>query len=183
MCIRDSTTGASDDYQRATENALRQMLAFGMNPEIGLLSYDHNRLNQGRMYQHMSEGSQHRAETAASQLVAIAQTVVQKMLDANKDKLQMVKNTLFEKKELLEEDLVAILGPRPAEGTVHPLVAAALKEYELAAIQATISQAVVAKTEHEAKVAADIAADKLRRATPEKNTSSNTTVGHTPATA
>jgi AFG3 family protein len=178
------TTGASDDYQRATENALRQMLAFGMNSEIGLLSYDHNRLNQGRMYQHMSEGSQHRAETAASQLVAIAQTVVQKILDANKDKLQKVKNTLFEKKELLEEDLEAILGPRPAEGTVHPLVAAALKEYELAAIQATISQAVVARAEHEANVAADIAAEELRSAaTDKKNTSTNTAVGHTPATA
>lgn len=124
------TTGASDDFQRATKNAVNQFLAFGMSGRVGLLSFDYQRLDQGRMYQLCSETTQHAAEKEAAALVKAAWSVTQELLETNKAKLHAVADTLYEKKELLEDDLVKLLGPRPTDATVlHPLARAALDAF------------------------------------------------------
>lgn len=107
------TTGAQDDLQRATRSAMQQFLAFGMSNEAGLLSYDYQRLEQGRMYQLYSEATQRTAEKEAEILVDVAWRVTQHILDTNKEKLIKLADALVEKKELLESDIQAILGARP----------------------------------------------------------------------
>eukprot|EP00758_Cryptobia_borreli_P014462 Tbor_TRINITY_DN5924_c3_g5::TRINITY_DN5924_c3_g5_i1::g.18927::m.18927/K08956/AFG3; AFG3 family protein len=133
------TTGASDDYQRATSNAIQQFMAFGMSRRVGMLTFDYQRLNEGRMYQQSSEMTQAAAEREATLLVAAAHKVVHELLQQHKEKLTNVADELYEKKELLEEDLVRILGDKPTDDTVvHPTVLAAIRQYEEAATRAGI---------------------------------------------
>ncbi|EPY26784.1 ATP-dependent zinc metallopeptidase [Angomonas deanei] len=108
----DLTTGAQDDYQRATANAVNQFLAFGMSQQVGLLSYEPQRLSEGRMYQKHSDEAQVAAEKEAALLVGVAYRYVQQLLQDHKEALQKVAAELFEKKQLLKEDLERLLGPK-----------------------------------------------------------------------
>lgn len=112
------TTGAQDDYQRATQTAIREFLAFGMSRQVGLLSYEPQRLSEGRMFQRHSETAQKLAEEEAARLVAAATECVKSLLKTHDDKLRKLSTTLFEKKELLREDVEAILGPRPGNSSI-----------------------------------------------------------------
>ena len=114
------TAGAQDDLQRATKNALQQFLAFGMSGNVGLLAFDYNRLDAGRMYQHASDAISTEAEAEAQMLVAAAMKYTTKLVEDNKEKLFAIADALVEKKELLQEDIERLIGPRP------PLTTAAL---------------------------------------------------------
>ena len=83
-----------------------------MSPRLGLLSFDYNRLDAGRMYQLHSERTQYEAEMEAKRLVDAAFIVTQRILSDNKDKIVDLTAQLLEKKELVEADIEKILGPR-----------------------------------------------------------------------
>ncbi|KEG08860.1 ATP-dependent zinc metallopeptidase [Trypanosoma grayi] len=108
------TTGAQDDYQRATETSIREFLSFGMSHRVGLLAFEPQRLGEGRMYQRHSEQIQAVAETEAARLVDTAHHFTQALILKHKETLYRLADTLFTKKELLREDLEALLGPRSA---------------------------------------------------------------------
>ncbi|ORC92350.1 ATP-dependent zinc metallopeptidase [Trypanosoma theileri] len=108
------TTGAQDDLQRATKTAIREFLAFGMSQHVGLLAYEPQRLDEGRMYQKHSEKTQTIAEEEAARLVDTAYCFTQKLIADHKETLHRVADALFTKKDLLKEDLESLLGPRGA---------------------------------------------------------------------
>ncbi|ESL10333.1 hypothetical protein TRSC58_01937 [Trypanosoma rangeli SC58] len=108
------TTGAQDDYQRATKTAIQAFLAFGMSQHVGFLAYEPQRLDAGRMYQKYSENIQATAEEEAARLVGTAQHYTSSLIAEHKELLHLLAEALFTKKELLKEDLEALLGPRGA---------------------------------------------------------------------
>jgi AFG3 family protein len=135
------TTGAQDDFQRATKLALNQFLAFGMSRNVGLLAYDYQRLDQGRMYQLVSEKTQHVAEKEAAKLVQIAFDFTTKLLKTHEGKLKALENELAEKRELLEEDIIRVIGARPIklgveDRDVQETISKALAEFTQAALDA-----------------------------------------------
>ncbi|CUG87496.1 ATP-dependent zinc metallopeptidase, putative [Bodo saltans] len=135
------TTGAQDDYQRATKLALNQFLAFGMSRNVGLLAYDYQRLDQGRMYQLVSETTQRAAEKEAAKLVQIAFDFTTKLLKTHESKLKALENELAEKRELLEEDIIRVVGARPIKSgvddqEVQDTISKALAEFTQAALDA-----------------------------------------------
>lgn len=124
------STGASDDFERATKSAVAQFIALGMSPHTGLLAFDHNRLDGGRMYQKHSEMTQAAAEREASLLVEAAFKYTTQLLTEKKDKLDAITSLLVEKKEVLREDLERLLGPRNTKvSSLDPRVRAALKRF------------------------------------------------------
>ncbi|CAJ1022969.1 putative ATPase family associated with various cellular activities (AAA)/Peptidase family M41 [Leishmania utingensis] len=134
------TTGAQDDYQRATQTAIREFLAFGMSRQVGLLSYEPQRLSEGRMHQKHSEAAHKTAEEEAARLVAAASDHVKALLQSHDAVLRKLADSLFEKKELLREDIEAIVGPRPGTSSaVSKQTRAALRRFvdasEAAALQ------------------------------------------------
>lgn len=110
------TTGAQDDYQRATQAAIQQFLSFGMSQSVGLLAYEPQRLNEGRIYQRHSEKAQAMAEVEAARLVEVAQRFTQTLIAANANTLHRVADALVVKRELLSDELAALMGKR---GTVR----------------------------------------------------------------
>ncbi|KAG5507117.1 hypothetical protein JKF63_05863 [Porcisia hertigi] len=139
------TTGAQDDYQRATQTVIREFLAFGMSRQVGLLSYKPQRLSEGRIHQECSEEAQRMAEEEASRLVAAASDHVRALLRSHDAMLRKLAVSLFEKKELLREDIEAIVGPRPgASSIVSEQTRAALRRFvdtsETAALQRQTSR-------------------------------------------
>ncbi|KPA82932.1 ATP-dependent zinc metallopeptidase putativemetallo-peptidase Clan MA(E) Family M41 [Leptomonas pyrrhocoris] len=133
------TTGAQDDYQRATQTAVREFLAFGMSRQVGLLSYEPQRLSEGRMYQKHSEKAQKLAEEEAALLVSAATEYVKSLLKAHDAVLRKLAAALFEKKELLREDVEAIVGPRPgSSSTISAETRAALRRFSTASEEAAL---------------------------------------------
>lgn len=141
------STGAQDDFQRATKLAMNQFLAFGMSDRVGLLAFDYQRLEEGRMYQLCSESLQHTAELEAAALVNAAFKFTTQLLQNNRATLLKVSDALFEKKELLEEDLVSLIGPR-SKVPSHSL----LEGDALAALQSFVKRSSEIKETDEVEV-------------------------------
>ncbi|EAN89787.1 hypothetical protein C3747_153g84 [Trypanosoma cruzi] len=108
------TTGTQEDYQRATKTAIHVFLAFGMSHHVGFLAFEPQRLDEGRIYQKHSEKIQAVAEEEAARLVGTAQQYTKTLIAENKELLHRLADAIFTRKELLKEDLEAILGPRGA---------------------------------------------------------------------
>lgn len=125
------TTGASDDLQRATKNAMQQFLAFGMSERVGMLSHDYNRLDAGRQYQLTSEKVQQMAEEEAGLIVNAAYLCTKQLLEDNADMLEKLTKELIEHKELTESQIWNILGPRVDDpmAPLPPTAEAALNRY------------------------------------------------------
>ncbi|KAG5480633.1 hypothetical protein LSCM1_06337 [Leishmania martiniquensis] len=145
------TTGAQDDHQRATQTAIREFLAFGMSQQIGFLSYEPQRLSEGRMHQKHSEVAQKMAEEEAARLVAAASDHVKSLLRSHDGVLRRLAASLFERKELLREDIEAIAGPRPGTASaVSEQTRAALRRFvdasEAAALQRLITREAMSVT-------------------------------------
>jgi AFG3 family protein len=149
MTQHDSlTTGAQDDYQRATQTAIREFLAFGMSRQVGFLSYEPQRLAEGRMYQKHSEKAQKLAEEEAARLVTAASDYVKSLLKTHDAVLRKLSSALFERKELLKEDVEAIVGPRPGNtSAISEEARAALRRFvsasEVAALQRSTRREVL----------------------------------------
>ncbi|CCD19966.1 putative ATPase family protein [Trypanosoma vivax] len=106
------TNGAQDDYQRATQTAIREFLAFGMSHRVGLLAFEPQRLHEGRVFQRHSERAQAIAEKEAARLIEAAQRYTMGIILQHKNTLCRLTEALLEKQELLFEDLLALLGKR-----------------------------------------------------------------------
>lgn len=124
------STGAQDDFQRATKIAIENFLAFGMAPSVppvvsnastgsadvrglptylGLLSYEPQRLREGRIFQKHTAAAQALAEEEAARFIHAAGQFVEALLLRHAQTLSNLAASLLEKKELDEEDLEKIL--------------------------------------------------------------------------
>merc|ERR1712000_521431 len=106
---KDLSTGAQDDLHRATDLAVKEMLALGMSP-TSLLAFDFNRFDSGRMYQKHSQKLQQAAEAECKILVDEAMEAVKGLLKTHSKELTKLTDELVEKTELLPGDLERILG-------------------------------------------------------------------------
>ncbi|KAG5481286.1 hypothetical protein CUR178_06521 [Leishmania enriettii] len=145
------TTGAQDDHQRATQTAMREFLSFGLSRQVGFLSYEPQRLSEGRMRQKHSEAAHKTAEEEAARLVAAASDHVKALLRSHDGALRRLATLLFERKELLREDIEAIVGPRPAtDSAVSEQTRAALRGFvdasEAAALQRLTTREAMSAT-------------------------------------
>jgi hypothetical protein len=124
------TTGAYDDLQRATKMAITQFLALGMSARVGLLAFDYNRLDSGRMYQTCSEATQRMAEKEAQAIVAAAFEFTSAVLKEREADLHKVADSLMLNKEVLREELETILGKRNTDvASIDPRATAALARF------------------------------------------------------
>ncbi|KAG8347925.1 zinc metallopeptidase [Trypanosoma vivax] len=120
--LGNPSAGAMDDLQRATDLALKQMIAFGMDADAGLLAYHPESTQAGRMFLSYSSEAQHLAEKEAMKLVSLAHKMAVEIVEANVAKVEAVVAELIEKKELVTVDLERLWGKRPNKPTAEELV-------------------------------------------------------------
>lgn len=116
------TTGASNDIQRATEMARNMVTKWGLSEKLGPLMYadDENELFLGRS----SGGApkHHSGETAkliddeVKSIIDFCYSRARRMLEENRDKLEMMKDALMEYETIDAEqinDIMVGIKPRP----------------------------------------------------------------------
>lgn len=122
VLLGNPSAGAMDDLQRATDMAMKQMLAFGMSPHAGLLSYSPEYTQAGRDFTTFSNTAQHRAEIEARKLVSAAHDTAKTLVETHKAKVEALVTALEEKKELTTADLERLWGPRPERPTTEDII-------------------------------------------------------------
>ncbi|XP_067392824.1 mitochondrial inner membrane m-AAA protease component paraplegin [Emydura macquarii macquarii] len=107
------TTGAEDDLRKVTKIAYSMVKQYGMVPSIGHLSFPELESTLGVGQRPFSQGLQQMMDHEAKVLVAQAYRITEKLLLDNRDKLQMLANTLLEKEVINYEDIEALIGVPP----------------------------------------------------------------------
>jgi cell division protease FtsH len=108
------TTGASNDLQQITKMARAMVTQYGMSDEMGLRVYGDRQelVFLGREISEQRDYSDAVAEKIDNQVMAIIDeqyALARQLLEANRDKLDLVANTLLEVETLEAEEFVALL--------------------------------------------------------------------------
>lgn len=109
------TTGAQDDLQKITKMAFEVCANYGMNPDIGPISYG-NKEQQGESFQKpFSEATAQRLDEAVRKMVNDAHSRTTQLLTEKKEEVEKVAQLLLQKEVITREDMRMLLGPRPFE--------------------------------------------------------------------
>jgi len=109
------TTGAQDDLQKITKMAFEVCANYGMNPDIGPISYG-NKDQQGESFQKpFSEATAQRLDEAVKKMVTEAHRRTTELLTERKKEVEKVARLLLEKEVITREDMRMLLGARPFE--------------------------------------------------------------------
>ena len=108
------TTGASNDLQQITKMARAMVTQYGMSDEMGLRVYGDRQelVFLGREISEQRDYSDAIAEKIDDQVMAIIDeqySIARELLETNRDKLDLVANTLLEVETLEAEEFVALL--------------------------------------------------------------------------
>jgi cell division protease FtsH len=102
LIFSEMTTGASDDIQKATELARTMVIEYGMS-SLGPVNFDMDREKMYGENSQISEEMQAKIDAEIRKIMEQGYEVAQKILKANKAKLDMVAGVLLTK-ETLEGD-------------------------------------------------------------------------------
>lgn len=106
------TTGAQDDLQKITEMAYAQIAIYGMNPMLGNVSFDINKISET----HVKPYSEHTAQLIDEEvrkLIGSAHKSTHDLLTKYKSDVEKLAKSLLANEVLSRKDLIDLLGPRP----------------------------------------------------------------------
>lgn len=108
------STGALNDLEKVTKQAYNMVVYFGLNKEIGNISYyDSTGQQEYSFTKPFSEKTAERIDKEISKLVETAYQRAKKILKKNKESLTKLANFLLEKEVIFREDLENVFGKRP----------------------------------------------------------------------
>lgn len=102
-------TGASSDFQKATQMARAMVCYYGMSERIGTVVYSQEYENQ-RPY---SEETARLIDEEIRRILDESLTRARKLLEENRDKLELLAKTLLEKETMFASEVYALLGIEP----------------------------------------------------------------------
>jgi AFG3 family protein len=106
------STGASDDLDKVTKMAYSMVAVYGMNPELGLVSFSQNNASE-QFYKPYSEAIAQIIDREARQLVDEQYNRVKELLNAKKDLMIGLADRLEQQETLVYNDILDVLGERP----------------------------------------------------------------------
>ncbi|ARU30703.1 cell division protein FtsH [Sulfuriferula sp. AH1] len=126
------TTGASNDFERATDMARRMVTQWGMSPALGPMVYGENEgeVFLGRSvttHKNVSEATMQKVDAEIRRIIDEQYTLARKILEDNRDKVEAMAKALLEWETIDSDqikDIMDGLAPRPpkpvATGSVTP---------------------------------------------------------------
>ncbi|MGB4973327.1 MAG: peptidase M41, partial [Cyclobacteriaceae bacterium] len=133
------STGALSDLERTTKMAYSIVTVYGMNKEIGNLSYYDSKQSEYNFQKPYSEATAEKIDQEVRKIIDEAFTRTLNLLTKHRDHLEVIAQELLEKEILFQADLERLIGKRPfaAETTyqkfTNKLTASEIKEEEEAA--------------------------------------------------
>lgn len=110
------TSGASSDFQKASEMARSMVKNFGFSDRLGVVFFDSKSSPEGS---YLSDETKKRIDEEVQSLVLNAYGDAQKLLKSNKEKLELIANGLLERETLTGDELIKIC----AGETLSPAIA------------------------------------------------------------
>ncbi|KAK4050408.1 AAA ATPase afg3 [Microbotryomycetes sp. JL201] len=106
------TTGAQDDLQKITRMAFEVCANYGMNSEVGPLSY---RQDQESFQKPFSERTAELLDNEVRKMVNRAHERTTQLLTDKREQVEKVAQLLLAREVLSRDDMIELLGPRPFE--------------------------------------------------------------------
>ena len=108
------STGALNDLEKVTKQAYAMVVYFGLNKEIGNVSYyDSTGQQEYSFSKPYSEATAQLIDTEIKKIIEQAYSRAKEILSENRDKLEELASILLKKEVIFREDLEAIFGKRP----------------------------------------------------------------------
>ena len=114
----DVTTGASDDFAKATEIARRMVTQYGMSDQLGPIQYGRgsHQVFLGRDFgedRNYSEEVAFKIDTEVRKIIDDCYADARKILEANWDKVERMVASLLEHETVEAEEVLAIMNDKP----------------------------------------------------------------------
>ena len=125
LVLKDFTTGAGNDIERATSLARKMVCEWGMSDQMGPLSYGkkEEQIFLGREFATHKDYSEETAQKIDKEVARIVMTgydTAKKILSDRIDILNRIATVLLEKEVLNAQELDDIIGIRPGQNTTYP---------------------------------------------------------------
>ena len=128
LFMHQMTTGASNDFERATSMARDMVMRFGMSDLLGTMVYADN---EGEVFlgrsvtktTNMSEATMQKVDNEIRRIIDEQYNLARKLLEENRDKVELMTKTLLEWETIDADqidDIMAGRPPRPPKPTGGP---------------------------------------------------------------
>lgn len=107
------STGALSDLERITKMAYSIVTIYGMNEEIGNISYYDSKQSEYNFNKPYSEATAEKIDQEVKKIISSAYNRTKDLLNKHKDKLEIVAKELLEKEIIFQSDLERLIGKRP----------------------------------------------------------------------
>jgi cell division protease FtsH len=112
------TTGASNDFKRATEMARRMVTEWGMSDELGPMVYSENEgeVFLGRSittHQNVSEATMQKVDSEIKRIIDEQYNLARRLLEENRDKVEAMTKALLEWETIDADQINDIMDGRP----------------------------------------------------------------------
>ncbi|MGH8686647.1 MAG: ATP-dependent zinc metalloprotease FtsH, partial [Burkholderiales bacterium] len=118
LFMHQMTTGASNDFERATEIARRMVTQWGMSDELGTMVYGENEgeVFLGRSittHKNVSEATLQKVDSEIRRIIDEQYKLARKLLEENRDKVETMAKALLEWETLDAEQINDIMTGKP----------------------------------------------------------------------
>src|SRR5687768_773747 len=118
LFMNQMTTGASNDFERATEIARRMVTQWGMSDELGPMVYGENEgeVFLGRSittHKNVSEATLQKVDAEIKRIIDQQYTLARGLLEANRDKVEAMAKALLEYETLDADQIGDIMSGKP----------------------------------------------------------------------
>ena len=125
LFMNQMTTGASNDFERATEIARSMVTRYGMSDEMGPMVYGENdaEIFLGRSVttqKNVSESTMQKVDEEIRKIIDAQYAVARKLLEDNRDKVEVMAKALLELETIDSDQISDIMAGRPVRPPKTP---------------------------------------------------------------
>lgn len=114
IIFNEVSSGALDDLEKVTKQAYTMVAFYGLDPEMGNISYyDSNGEYEQSLQKPYSEATAQLIDREVRQLVESSYERTRQLLVQHREEMETLAQLLLKKEVVVQEELAAIFGPRP----------------------------------------------------------------------
>jgi cell division protease FtsH len=107
------STGALSDLERTTKLAYSMVTVYGMNDEIGQVSYYDSKRSEYSFEKPYSDATAEKIDKEVKKMIDVAYARTKKLLSEKRDILELVAQELLKREIIFQSDLERLIGARP----------------------------------------------------------------------